>query len=170
MFTLNHIITINGNTYHGINAVKIERSITTLSGTATIKLPSTAVLKQASGERLNVLTSQMIERGHTVTIDLGYNGVTKREYTGYVTRVNYTTPLEVECEDAAFLLRGKQIKKTYPKTMKATLTKVLSDITEGTGIGVDTGGLNIDIDQLILATEAGGEVPREEALRYVLDR
>lgn len=170
MFRLDYTIQIGGTRFSGVNEVKIKRSITSLTGTATIKVPTTAVLKQTDGSRLNVLTAQRVKRGDAVTIDLGYNGKLQREFTGYVKRVNYAQPLEIECEDAVFLLRSKKIKKSYKKSAKTTLDMVLADIVEGTGIKVDTGGLSLDIEQLVLATDAGGEVPREEALNYLLDR
>ena len=170
MFKLDYVITIGGKEFRGVNHVEIKRSITSLTGTAIIKVPSTAVLKQTDGSKLNVLTSQQIKRGDAVEIELGYNGKLFKEFSGYVKRVNFTRPLEIECEDAVFLLRSKYIKKTYKKSDKPTLNKVLSDLLEGTGLSFDTGGLSINIDQLILATDSGGEIPREEALNYVLDR
>lgn len=169
MFKLDYKITIGGKAYNGVSEVEIKRSITSF-GTAKITLPTTAVLKQTDGSSLNVLTAQQINRGDAVAISLGYNNKLFREFSGYVTRVNYTQPLEVECEDAIFLLRSKKIKKSYKKTDKATLDTVLADILDNTGVGFDTGGLKINIDTLLLASDGGGEVPREDALNYVLDR
>lgn len=167
MFALSHKIVIGGRIYNGVSEVKIKRSITSVSGTAVVSLPTSAVLKQTDGSSRNVLTAQMIKRGDKITIDLGYNGKLYREFTGYVTRVNYSQPIEVECEDAVFLLRSKKIKKSYKNT---TLDAVLKDIFEGTGVKYDTGGLTIKIEKLLLASDAGGEVPREDAFSFVLDR
>jgi hypothetical protein len=167
MFELYHYITIGGKKFSGINEVEIKRSITSLTGTAKIKVPSTAVLKRIDGTKLNIMTAQAVNKGDAVLIQLGYNGKLKTEFCGYVSRVNYTRPLEIECEDGVYLLKQKKIAKSYKDT---TLAAVLSDIVEGTGITIDTGDLEINISKLILATEHGGEVPREDAITEVLSR
>lgn len=167
MFALDYKITIGTKRFSGVFSVEIKRNITELTGTAKIKLPATAVLKQADGTKMNVLTAQQIKRGDAVEISLGYNGKLKKEFSGYVARLNMTQPLEVECEDAVFLLRQKSIKKTFKNT---TLSAVLTELTVGTGIAVSTGGLSLNIEKLILATETGGEVSRDIALSALLDR
>ena len=170
MFELCYKITIGTKKFSGVFEVEIKRSITNLGATCTIKVPTTATMKQTDGSRLNVLTAQVIKRGDAVEVELGYNNKFNKEFSGYVTRVNFTRPLEVECEDALFLLRQKSIAKTYNEKDKATLEKVLADITAGTGIKVDTGTLKINISKLILATKTGGEVSRDLALNDVLSR
>lgn len=167
MFALDYTVTINGKKFSGINGVKIKRGIASLAGTCTIKVPTTAVQKKTDGSRLNVLTAQTIKRGDKVVVDLGYNGKLRREFTGYVTRVNYTKPLEIECEDSIFLLREKTIKKKYKDT---TLDNVLADILAGTGIKVTTGGISIKIDSLLLMSQGAGDITRELALQTIIDR
>lgn len=169
MFRLDYNITIAGTRFKGVNNVRIKRSISTLGGTATIVVPTTAVLKQTDGSKLNVLTAQKVKRGDPVEIELGYNGKLFKEFSGYVKRVNYKQPLEIECEDAVFLLREKKIKKTYVKSAKATLAGVLTDIVQGAGIKIDTGGVEVTIENLILAAKNGDEIPCEEALNYMLE-
>lgn len=167
MFELCHYITIGGKKFSGINEVEIKRSITSLTGTAKIKVPSTAVLKRTDGTKLNVMTAQVVNKGDVVMIQLGYNDKLKTEFYGYVSRVNYTKPLEIECEDGIYLLKQKKIAKSYKDT---TLTAVLNDLVDGTDIKINTGDLEINISKLILATEHGGEVPREDALTEILSR
>lgn len=169
MFRLDYIITINGIRFKGVNSAKYKRSLSSLGGTATIVVPTTAVLKSTDGKRLNVLTAQQVKRGDKVVIELGYNGNLKKEFSGYVKRVNYSQPLEIECEDGVFLLRSKKIAKSYKKSDKATIRKVLDDILAGTGITLQTDGTDIPIESLILATTGGEEVPAEDALKHVLD-
>lgn len=170
MFRLDYIVTIGNNKFRGVHSVEIKRSITSLTGTAKIKVPATAVLKQTDGSRLNVLTAQQVKRGDKVEIELGYNGKLNKEFSGYVKRVNYTQPVEIECEDAVFLLRSKKIKKSYKKSEGVTLRRVLTDILDGTGIKFDTGGAEVNIETLLLASKSGDEVPCEEALNFVLER
>ena len=167
MFRLDYDIRIAGKRFTGVNQVEIKRSIATLVGIAKIRVPSTAVVKKTDGSRLNVLTAQQIKRGDAVEISLGYNGKLYKEFSGYVSRVNLTKPLQIECEDGAFQLREKSIAKSYKNT---TISAVLSDLTAGTSIQTDTGGLAVNIEKLILATTKGGEVTRIEALQHLLDR
>jgi hypothetical protein len=167
MFALCYKVTIGSKKFSGVYEVQVKRSITSLGATCSIKVPTTAALKQTDGSRLNVLTAQQIKRGDAVEVELGYDEKYNKEFSGYVSRVNYSQPLEVECEDALFLLRQKNIAKSYSNT---TLSKVLKDLTEGTSIKADTGGLSINISKLILATKTGGEVSREIALKDLLNR
>lgn len=167
MFRLDYDIRIAGKKFTGVNQVEVKRSIATLAGTAKIRVPSTAVVKKTDGSRLNVLTAQQIKRGDAVEISLGYNGKLYKEFSGYVSRVNLTKPLEIECEDGAFQLREKSIAKTYKAS---SLNAVLTDLTAGTTIKVNTAGLTLNIEKLILATTKGGNVTRIEALQHVLDR
>lgn len=169
MFKLDYKITINNIRFNGVASVKTKRSLTSLGGSATIVVPATAVLKQTDGSRLNVLTAQQVKRGDPVEVELGYNGKLKKEFSGFVKRVNYTRPLEIECEDAVFLLRDKKVKKSYTKSDNATIEKVIRDIIAGTNITLETGGLDIPIESLLLATKSGEEVPAEEALNHILD-
>lgn len=167
MFSLCHRITIAGKRYSAIVSCQVKRNITTLTGTAKIVVPSTAVLKQTDGSRLNVLTAQQVKRGDAVKIELGYNEKYYTEFSGYVNRVNLTQPLEIECIDASFLLQQSSIKKAYKET---TLQAVLNDIVEGTSIKVSTGDLKLNINKLILTTKAGGSVTRDTALNDILSR
>lgn len=167
MFALSYNISIGGRKFSGVYEVEIKRSITSLVATAKIKVPSTAVLKKSDGTRLNVLTAQEVKRGDKVEVELGYNGKLYKEFSGYVSRVNLTQPLVVECEDGGFKLREKSIAKKYKNS---TLNAVLTDILAGTKIKFSTGGLSVGIEKLILATETGGSVPLIDALQHVLDR
>ncbi len=168
MFVLNHLVKIGEYTIKGLVSCEIKRNISNLTGTATIVLPQTAVMTIV-GTKLNVLTAQAFKRGDSVEISLGYNGKLKKEFSGYITRVNLTNPVEIECEDGIFLLKNKTIKKVYNSKDNATLAKVLSDIFEGTNVSIDTGTLSIDISKLLLCTKTGGAVAREIALKKVID-
>ena len=167
MFIPCYEIIIGNKKFGGVNAVTVERVITNLTGTATITVPTTAVENKTDGSKENVLTSQAIKKGDAVSIKLGYNENYVQEFTGYVSRINKKTPLVIECEDNIYLLKQKKIAKSYKNT---TLDAVLKDIFDGTNINYSTGGLSLDIKNLILATETGDEVPREAALKEITER
>ena len=167
MFTLSHDIRIAGKRFSGIEAVEIKKAISNLSSSATIKVPATALVKKTDGSRVNVLIAQEIKRGDKVEIELGYNGILRREFTGYVSRINYAQPMEIECQDASFRLREITIQKRYTAT---DITVVLRDILEGTGIDYTTEGLTLRTEKLNLTTDAGQSITRLEALRFLIDR
>jgi len=167
MFVLSHDIKIAGKRFHGIESVEIKKQISNLSSTATIKVPATAVLKKTDGTKTNILIAEEIKRGDRVEIDLGYNGANRREFTGYVNRINYTQPIEIECQDASFRLRELSIQKRYTAT---EISVILKDILEGTGIEYTTEGLSLRTEKLNLATDAGQSISRLEALRFLIDR
>lgn len=55
-----------------------------------------------------------INAGEPVTISVGYESYVKEVFNGYVKQVNPKTPLEVECEDASYLLKRTSIQKFWP--------------------------------------------------------
>lgn len=167
MFELVHKIRIGNKAFNGIHSIEIKKSITQLTAMATIKVPATAVLRKTDGIKTTVMISQQIKRGDKVEIALGYNGRLRREFTGYVSRINYTQPLEIECQDASFRLRETRIQKRYSASSIQTL---LDDILEGTGISYTTEGAQINTEKINLTTDAGESITRLEALRFLIDR
>ena len=110
MFKLCSNIIIKGTsetfTFPYVNNVDIPTSIETLTDTATIKLPKK--LKWKDKELFD-----LIRRGDQVSISIGYDNNLNTVFEGYIRKVQGGTPLEIECEDAMYLL--KQIKlPTFP--------------------------------------------------------
>lgn len=128
MYTLCSEIQVAGMRFSSVNEVKINRSIHTPGATAVIKVPVTAVLRQKDETATAIETAQAVKVGDVVTIRLGYNGTYNDEFRGYVRRLNYRTPLEIECEDAFFLARQKSV------TLSGTMT--LSGCLSRCGLGV----------------------------------
>jgi hypothetical protein len=119
------------------NAVTIRKSTSSIGATAVIKMPVSAVIEN-KGERTGLVEVQhTIKVGDPVSITLGYHTKDRdfeaEEFKGYVRRINPTIPLEVECEDNNFLLRKKNINKSWKST---TLKDVLKEIVSGTGISL----------------------------------
>lgn len=112
--------------------VKISKSVYSYVDRAVIKMPTTARLKRAN----EVLTEsaptakQFIE-GDFVNIELGYNGKMVNEFTGFISKINFGTPLEIECEGYSYLLRKKRYLKSFKNT---SLIEVLKFLIIGTGI------------------------------------
>lgn len=134
MYALTAEITIAGKTFRRISEVEIVKSAQVLEDTATITMPATARLVRAGEFISEVETAKTFKVGDPVTIRLGYNGELRDEFEGYVRRIKPTIPLQIECQDATWLLRRKNLKVSLKNT---NLRKLLEIIVEGTGISID---------------------------------
>jgi hypothetical protein len=131
MFLLGAEITIGGKRFTRVNAVEIEDDFRKLETTATIKMPTTARLLR-SGEFISeVETAKAFSVGDEVVVKCGYDGELNEEFHGFVRKIRPTTPLEIECEDATWLLKRKNLQKSFGAS---TLKTILEYILSGTGI------------------------------------
>jgi hypothetical protein len=158
MFVLNSNITIGSFKNVKPHQVKIEKSIFQYADKAIITIPISSRITRA-GEVItaSVETAKVIEEGMPVTIQLGYNGFLKTEFNGFVSRVNFSTPCQIECEGYSYLLR----KKTYgPKVFKrAKLIDVLKYLIATTAIVLDEKSIpDFEIEKLIIDNHNGCEV------------
>lgn len=152
MFLLTCHITIGSASFKAVNSVVIKRSTRMCNAIATIKVPVTAVLKQEGKEPTKIETAQKINVGDPVIIKLGYNGNLKEEFNGFVKRLNYTVPLEIECEDWYWKLRYSSIKKSYPET---TVKQLLNDVLSGTGASVHPSSIDLSLKNTVINNKTG---------------
>lgn len=131
MYVLTASVEIGLNRLRRVAEIEIERSINTLGSTATITVPTTARLSRVNDATSEVETAKQFKPGQAVRIELGYDGNNRVEFQGYVRRVNPGTPVTVECEDSIWLLRRKNLLKSWKGT---TLKEVLEYILQGTFI------------------------------------
>jgi len=110
-------------------ASKITRSVKDIVDKALLKIP--AIGRINSGANLpstSIETSKLWNEGDKVTIELGYNGDYRTEFTGFVRRVTASVPVEVECEGYAWQLRRKRFLKSYKAiSLKDFLNELISD-------------------------------------------
>ncbi len=121
----------------GLHGVEIKKSIHQIIQTARLQLPL-SVLKRNNEllERIKLIDT--IKTGDKITIDLGYNDNNKREFEGYISRINQKQPLELELEDELYLLRKIYFKKSFKKnSVKDILNYLLSGFFDATGIRVE---------------------------------
>lgn len=129
------ILTAAGNLRMSrVARVEIVSSAKVLEDTATIELPTTARLVREGEYITEVETAKQFAVGDEIAINMGYNGRLEEEFYGFVSRIKPGTPLVVECVDAVWLLRRKNISKSWKTT---TLRAVLEHCLEGTGIVLD---------------------------------
>lgn len=157
MYILGSIITIGKYRFRGVNGLTIKKSILELKDTAVIKIPTSAILVQ-SGKRLtgSVETAHTFTVGDPVKIELAYNSNFKTEFVGFVSRVNLTTPCEIECEGYSWILRKK---KTIVKSWKTTsLLEVLKEVIKDTDIKLHPKIPDIPLKNLVINKANGTQV------------
>lgn len=151
----------NGNiSWSGVNDLRIKRSIGSYVDTCVIKLPTTARLNTNTA-----VTEQAVyafNAGDPITVNLGYNNEMQKEFKGFVSKVGYSTPIEIECEGYSYLLKRKNIKYSWKST---TLREVCEYITHGTGIK-----LSAAIPQIKLTNYKIHNATATKVLDYLIDQ
>lgn len=156
MFLLNSNIAIGQFSKVKPISVKINESMFEYVQKIMIKLPITARIKRA-GEVIteSADTAKQFTEGDAVSIELGYNGLLKKEFAGFVSRVNFTSPVELECEGYSYQLRKKMYLKTF---VKAQLLDILKFLVAGTDITLDEKNIpKFIIDKMVLRNHSGVE-------------
>lgn len=157
MFVLKTKVKIAKYSMDSIHNIKVNKSIHEYIDKCEIKIPATARLKQDGKFITNSIdTAKQIKEGDKVVVDAGYNDDMKNEFTGFVSRVNFTTPCSIECEGYSWQLRNKSgLVKSWKET---TLKEVLQFITEGTDITVSKDIPDIPIKPMYIKNQNGCEV------------
>lgn len=153
MFVLKCNIKIGDYTFSSVNEVEVTKSVEDLVDTAIIKLPTKFKIR-STGELKYI--EEVIKPGDKVEITLAYEGkFEKMEFAGYVSKVSPKIPMEIQCEDAMWLLRRKNINKAFGKT---TLKEVLNEVVAGTGVQLSEKVPQMQIDKFIIQNANGAQV------------
>jgi len=156
MFALISDITMGEYSMVKAHEVKIEKSIYSYVDTALIKLPITAIIKESGIASYTQDTAKQFKEGDKITIKLGYNGVLKNEFDGFIVRINIASPLEIQCEGYSYQLRKNNYSKNFYKT---TLLDILQFLIKGTDIILDVANIpHFPIDKLIIFKKSGTDV------------
>lgn len=137
MFVMTSDITIGGYTAIKPAGVKWKCSVTGYVDTCTISLPLAVYLKNdASNSELlkkaqTGVTGVVFNVGDAVDVKLGYDDNNTRRFKGFIKRINYATPLELECEGYSYRLSKTMFTKSYQAT---TAKAILADLVTGTDI------------------------------------
>ncbi|SEW01881.1 hypothetical protein SAMN05428988_1308 [Chitinophaga sp. YR573] len=157
MFVLNSNITIGLFKKVKPVEVKINKSLYEYVDRAVIKLPITArIIRAGQVITESVETAKQFTEGDKVSIELGYNGTLKPEFEGFINRINFTDPLEIEAEGYSYQLRNKTYQRTFVRT---ELIDVLRYLVQGTDIVLDEEHIpSFILDKLVLQQHSGTEV------------
>ena len=156
MYILAAKIEIGDFVFRSVNEVEITKSVTELVDTAIIKMPTKFRVKSNNEQKF---IEECIKPGDKVKITLAYEGKYEGvEFSGFVKKVNPKTPMEIHCEDAMWLLRRKNIAKSWKKT---TLKEVLQEVVSGTGIKLSNKIPSVNLESWIIKNKNGTQALQE---------
>lgn len=135
-----------------LNNCTAEKSIHKIGSTAKIKIPATARLVKSGKYIGSEATAKKLERGDRIDIYLGYGSDLRLEHSGYIYKVDYTTPVEIECEGYEYELRKDCPTKSWRST---TLKEILEYLTEGTAIVIKEQQLSLGMKLTNFVIKAG---------------
>ncbi len=135
--------------FTALNHCEIEKSIYILGSKAKIKIPASARLIIQGRPTDSVQTAKQFARGDKISICLGYNDDLQEEFNGFIYRINYITPLEIECEGYEFLLRSALDKKTWAST---NLKQVVEYICNVKGITLSDKVPDVQMTNYVIPT------------------
>lgn len=116
-------ILISSFTFTFVTDLTIESTWETLTDSVKITLPRKLIWE---GKDIIGGNNPLIKRGDKVKIDLGYDDNLTNYFTGFVSKVNPRTPIELTCEDEIFQLKQKAIKNYSSES--SSLSQMLTGI------------------------------------------
>lgn len=133
MFRMQAIVKIgNFPTLVKPNAVEYKRSVDDFSAAAVVKLPGLARLRGSNNEYKIVNAAEQFAEGMTMQVYSGYNDNLPLRFKGFIRRINFTVPVELECEGYSYQLRKKEgYTRSYAST---TVRQLLAELVTGTDI------------------------------------
>lgn len=156
MFILTCKIEIGKYIFHAVNEVEITKSVTELVDVAVVKMPTKFKIRSNNEQKY---IEEVIKAGDSVKITLGYEGKYEGvEFSGFVKKINPKIPMEIHCEDAMWLLRRKNISKSWKKT---TLKEVLQEIVSGTEIKLSKEIPGVALESWIIKSKNGTQALQE---------
>lgn len=127
-------VKMGGYTLKGFHAVEIKKSVHQLIQTAKLTIPASAIMRN-NGKKSRVHVAEKIKDGDPISVSFGYNYKNKTEFTGYIRKIDKKIPVVLEIEDAIYLFRKVNIKKTFNSSLKEVLNFLVAEVNKaGAGI------------------------------------
>ncbi len=115
--------------FDAVNSVEIDRSIDRIISSAKFKIPLSARLEYKDKKSTTDQTSNVFNKGDKINIKLGYDNRLYEEFEGFISKTNYTKPLEIECQGYEYLLNDNIPTKTFKTTnLKEVLNYIIKDV------------------------------------------
>jgi len=123
---------IGSFTFRGCYSCTVKKSIHNYRQTAFLTLPASARLKSDAEDLPSRQTAKQFKVGDKAEILLGYDGNLVREFEGFVSRVNFSQPVEIEFEGYSWLLRKAcNVTASWKSTtLKEVLQKLVDTVNE----------------------------------------
>jgi len=133
-----------------------RRSLANYSDMAVFIVPGVARLHTTDNQYAIVNSAEQFAEGMAVSAFAGYNDVQQLRFMGFIRHINYTIPVEVECEGYSYLLRKKE---GYTASYKTTTAKeVLTDLCAGTLIKISNDIPDIPLEKIFFKNVKGTDV------------
>lgn len=159
-----------------VKEIEINESYKNLIGTAKVVLPKGTVFKSTiigsatlEGKDASKITTEVMEDGviiekrssqsavnattfkvgQRISISLGYNGVLKKMFEGYITAYNSDNLFELTCENMAYKLKLKQAPKFETPAIGTRVNDVLGEkynLLKDTGFAIHSDTKRFDIE------------------------
>ena len=159
----------------GIQEIEIAESYKKLIGTAKLTFPKGTIYKSTiignatlEGVDASLITTEIMQDGviiekrsrntavnattfkigQRVNIKLGYDGVMKNMFDGYITAYNSDSQFVLHCENMAYKLKLKQAPKIESASIKTSVNDVLGEkfgLLKGTGFQIHSETKRFDI-------------------------
>lgn len=130
MLRLNQQITINDRILPFVSTVEIVDSRNNFTNTCTLTLPNKIPKR---GKKI----SDIVKKGSSVKVELGYFPNIFTEFEGYVSQVIPEKTVQILCENEAYNVKRQSIGKDIIQK-KTTLNKLISAIYTGDSVIADT--------------------------------
>lgn len=150
-------------TFSTWHSVEIELDMFKINSSCKIKIPTIARLQAKGIPGENVQTAKQFNRGDKILVKLGYDDQLETEFVGFISRVNFASPCEIECEGYEFLLRSPCETKTWTKT---NMKEVIQYIIEGTPIELSDHVPEVSFTKFIIPAN----MTKLEALQMVKEK
>jgi hypothetical protein len=141
MLRLSSKITVAGETsspiiFDFVNEVEISEGWENLTDTCKIVIPRKLTFQ---GKDIAIGDNAIFKRGQTIKVELGYDGVLKTAFQGYISRVHLALPLMFECEDEMYVLKKNTLaNKSWDGVSLSTLLKYIMP----SGVSYTTNGFS----------------------------
>lgn len=154
MFVLGLHITITTGTdtitFTSAKSVRVKKSVLTPVITALLEVPTSArLIKDGKIQTESVQTAKTFNAGDKIEIKAGYDGQLVTEFTGFIKRINFTTPCQIECEGYSYKLRRTDLFNA--RYQNAKVKSLLTTILKDTGISLHPDSQDITVTNLHLS-------------------
>ena len=97
-----------------------------LTDTASLTVPKKIEWQK---KPLNFGNNPILRKENPLSISVGYDGINEKWFDGYITEIKAGIPVQVNCQDALFLLKRGEFVKSYKSvSLKTLLTDMIGGV------------------------------------------